>query len=76
MENHPDLVYDFFGLCMRYLDLMNEVLYSLNNLEVLISLWMRGIGLEHKEAMKTHSEFIIRLLKNLNKHFTDSVGAP
>jgi transportin-3 len=65
MENHPDLVYDFFGLCIRFLEEMEDVLYRSNSLEALLRLWMRGIGIEHREAVKTHSEFINRLIKSL-----------
>jgi len=65
--NYPDLVYDLFGMCLRYLRYSKHILFRSQNLEILLTLWMRGIGLEHKEAVSTHSSFFIELVKSLKR---------
>jgi hypothetical protein len=70
----PDLAFDFFGMCTRYLRMAKKILFSSSELETLLDLWKRGIGVEHKEAAKTHSGFFQELIITLSKDVKDSTN--
>lgn len=65
--SYPDVAYDFFGMCVRFLKLRKDQVFSSQHLEDLIKIWNSGIGVEHKEALLTHTEFIIVLIGVLQK---------
>jgi len=54
-------------MCLRYLKLNKEILFRSTHLESFIAIWVSGIGIEHKDAIETHTEFIIVLLQTLKK---------
>jgi len=44
-----------------------NIIFKSSKLELLVSLWQRGIGIEFKRAAKTHSSFIEDLIGQLKK---------
>ena len=54
-------------MVVRYLKVNKELVFKSNQLETLIQIWIHGIGIEHKDALTTHTEFIISLLQILSK---------
>lgn len=66
-ENFPDIAFDFFGMVVRYLRLNKDLVFRSDQLETVISIWIKGIGIEHKEAITTHTEFITYLIATLQK---------
>ncbi|CDW74356.1 arm repeat-containing protein [Stylonychia lemnae] len=69
-EQYPDIAFDYFGMCLRYLKLNKQIIFRSTHLDSLISIWISGIGIEHKDAIETHTEFIIVLLQTLHKDLT------
>jgi hypothetical protein len=54
-------------MATRYLKLRKDILFQSTHLETLIEVWIHGIGIQHKEALITHTEFIIQLMSTLQK---------
>lgn len=66
-QEFPDLVFDFFGMMSRYLKHCKLLFFKNQHLETLLTLWTRGIGLDKKEPVKTHSGFFISLISTLKE---------
>ena len=74
MEANPDIAFDFFGMCMRFLRLSQEtksLFFSSSHLDQVLKVWICGIGLEHRDAIKTHTEFMIALINILKKELKE-----
>ena len=54
-------------MCIRYLKLNKTLVFSSQHLETLIALWITGIGIEQEDAVNTHTEFFISLVRNIKK---------
>jgi len=67
----PDISADFFGLCQRLIrsssqtQITKQLFFSSPYLEQIVNMWILGIGLEHREALKTHQGFFSDLVKLL-----------
>jgi hypothetical protein len=53
--NAPDLVYDFFGMGLRFIRYNKDILFRSTQIETLLAIWLKGIGIEHKDASETHT---------------------
>lgn len=53
--NYSDISFDFFGMSMRYLRLTKHTFFSSSSIEKLLNMWVMGIGIEHRDAVETHS---------------------
>jgi len=72
MEENPDLVADFFGMCARFLRYNNQVFYASSQLENLVKLLFSGIKVNSSSnAAKHHSAFFTELLKNLRQQLQE-----
>eukprot|EP00347_Sterkiella_histriomuscorum_P023855 403333152 len=67
IEEFPDIAFDFFGMCVRYMKLSRDLFFKSTQLETLLQIWICGIGIEHRDALLTHTEFIIVLISMLSK---------
>ena len=61
-EFNPDVTYDFFGLCHRALKANKRIFFGCPYIEGILGAWYTGIGIEHKDAIKTHTQFILSLI--------------
>ena len=69
-ERNPELVNDFFGLCKRYIRHNRVIFYQSTTLEILMKgITMNAIGVEQVEAVQTHSQFFIDLIKDVVRVF-------
>jgi hypothetical protein len=66
LKNNPEVAADFFGISRRFLNKKKAVFYNCNFLEDLLTVYMRGIGLEHPESAENHSKFLVELLEDLS----------
>jgi len=65
-QANPEVCFDFFGFCCRLLRSEHpsgrRIFFSSPQLEGILAMWIKGIGVEHRDAIKTHTEFIHHLL--------------
>lgn len=77
-QANPEVVYDFFGFCCRLLRSEHpagrRIFFSSPQLEGILAMWIRGIGVDHRDAIKMHTEFIQHLLMGIRSRI--SQGGP
>jgi hypothetical protein len=70
-SDFPDISADFFGLCQRLIrpssqtQITKQLFFSSPYLEQILNMWIIGIGLDHRDALKTHQGFFSDLVKLL-----------
>ena len=60
--NYPNILEDFFSLVKRIIELREQIFIDSQQLESIIALIVRSIGLDHPEAAKSHSRLLIDML--------------
>ena len=62
MIQHPSIVEDLFSLCRRYLKLVKHIFFKCNQLEEMMGVAVKAVGLDHSESADSHSKFLVDLL--------------
>ena len=73
---HPNIVEDFFGICRRYLILEKKIFFGSNQqtLESVMSVLIKGVGLEHQESASAHCKFMVDLLNEIRGDVKDGLN--
>jgi len=58
MKSKPDIVDDFFGMCMRYIKYCPNIYYEMPHWPDIVKLAILGIGIDHAPAAKALYMFI------------------
>jgi hypothetical protein len=55
---------------MRLLKSCKNIIFSTQYLESILKIWTLGIGIEHRDAVKTHTGFFLNLISNLKNNLS------
>jgi len=74
IEDHDELIEDFFGMLFRYVKYIPSVIFSSETLEINLELAQLSIGIKkHPELTKALYFFLEQLFKNCNINPQDDV---